>query len=223
MARLRKNVVGLISGKLNELVFKHRLGTPYVCTSPLEFKMSQTPASIEGRDRFGFSTSLSSALYKDFFIQTLWDESGFPGETARNKIMKFNNLNINISRDRESYCLVPPANLFDIVILNVEEESGLIKITFAPFDIPYNQTRYPVISAHGIMHLFNAGPNTDRAHFFDPVISEKTAYIKGTEHTISIPFNSNMLNYYGSKEFCMTLILENKNGKPKVCSKNVIC
>jgi hypothetical protein len=223
MARLAKSIFGSPSGKIGDLIFKIRNGKVYISTAPVNVKVSNSPKSIKSRNSFGFMGSLSCAVIKNFYINLLWDKSEIPCENARNKFSHINSPLLAGSRDLNLIRLVPSEELFPAVLLSAESEDDKITLTFEPFDVPYIDLFFPLISAHGFFHLYDANEAAAKAHYFIPVISAKIPYLKGAGHTFTIPFDNTMISKYNSIELCITLIFENQSGEPVYCSENVIC
>lgn len=81
MARIKKEILGKVSGTLGDLTFRQRNGKSYVSTRPISFRTSNDPASIERRSKFKLSVKLSQAIYSIDELKYIWTK-----ETSGNKL-----------------------------------------------------------------------------------------------------------------------------------------
>ncbi len=224
MARFKKIMFGMPIGKLNGLVFKVRKGKPYICTEPIYNSFTDSPVVHENNSKFGFFAPLTSAIQRDYFLRQIWEGTKVKGDTPRHKIQHINWHIIDSARNLDNLKLVPFENLFQPGIPETVFGEELLTLTFPPFGINYKQKTYPLISAHGILYWHSRKPEapTGKSHFFQDVCSARIPYRNGEEHIFEIDWDPMAQSVFTSKQFCLTLILEDKVGKPSICSANVM-
>ena len=72
MAKIRKAVVGKLSGSLGDVVFHERYGKLFIRRRPRSFLPGTDPESTGRRSRFAFSVKLASAVYSLPDLAMLW-------------------------------------------------------------------------------------------------------------------------------------------------------
>lgn len=113
MAKLKKNILGQVTGALGEVVFKQFNGENYMATRPDSFMPGVDPESIARRSRFALAIRLSRAIYQSERLKSIWDPKTPAGVSAFNYIFKRN------------YPFVSPSGLSDGAMLTPEMGFGV--------------------------------------------------------------------------------------------------
>lgn len=81
MAKLKKEILGKVSGSLGDLTFRQRNGQSYISTRPISFRPGNDQSSIDRRNKFKLSIKLSQAIYSLNELKYIWTK-----ETSGNKL-----------------------------------------------------------------------------------------------------------------------------------------
>jgi hypothetical protein len=91
MGILRNGILGDLSGKIGDFVFRNRDGKVVVSVLPGTYKVNNSKKAVDSRENFSVSTQLSKALIKDALLKKIWATAQIEGKKAYNRIIKYNN------------------------------------------------------------------------------------------------------------------------------------
>ncbi len=118
MALLNNMVLGELSGKLGNKVFRVMNGKNFVSDRPLNYKPAKTPAAKKVRSSFGTAVELSKKLITDPMLKEVWASAKIAGFKPYNKIIKHNIKLINSGTLTERNKITP-----DGLFLNLDSAS----------------------------------------------------------------------------------------------------
>lgn len=90
MAKLNKQVIGQLSGKIGDIVIRKRNGKNFASSRPASFFPGFDAASVGRRDRFGIACKFSSKVYALPYLKKIWKSNLPPGSYPYNQITKLN-------------------------------------------------------------------------------------------------------------------------------------
>ncbi len=90
MARVNKQILGLIKGSLGEVVFRERNGKVFVYSKPVKQKVSKSPSAVNARKKFALRVSLAQILNSNKILFQVWNLSKVDATNAYQKIIKVN-------------------------------------------------------------------------------------------------------------------------------------
>jgi len=90
MAEIKKSVIGKLSGKLGDVVFRNYGKKTIVCVRQSKYKSSKSKKSRDTKSKFGFTTLLATNAIHLPDIKSVWMYSKFEGRSAYTKLIKFN-------------------------------------------------------------------------------------------------------------------------------------
>ena len=90
MASLNNSVLGEVSGKLGNKVFRKMYGKTVVSERPLHYKAAKTPAARKVRKSFGMSVKLAKTLIADPTLNEIWTAANIEGVNSNQRIIKHN-------------------------------------------------------------------------------------------------------------------------------------
>jgi hypothetical protein len=88
MARLKKTILGRLSGTVGDIVFKHSKGKNFVASRPAQYKAPSDPASIERRARFRLTTKFSGTINSVPDLKLTWAKKKPPFQSVHNYVFK---------------------------------------------------------------------------------------------------------------------------------------
>jgi len=95
MAELTKAVLGRVSGRLGDTVFRQRNGKNFLGTRPRKYTPPADQGSEDRRARFAFSSKLAQAIYSILELARFWQPLTPSGMSTFNYIIQKNILVVN--------------------------------------------------------------------------------------------------------------------------------
>src|SRR5690606_35291950 len=90
MAKLKKEILGKVSGSLGELTFRQRGGKSFVSTRPASFMPGTDEASKTRRAKFALSIKFARVIYSVPQLKSLWVNETPAGIAPFNHLMRSN-------------------------------------------------------------------------------------------------------------------------------------
>ena len=90
MATLSKQVLGRISGSVDDITFRQKNGTNFVSARPNSYTPPGDEGSVQRRSKFAYACKLAANIISIAPLKTLWESKLTNGETAYNKIVGTN-------------------------------------------------------------------------------------------------------------------------------------
>ncbi len=90
MARVNKKIIGRLSGKVGDVVFRNKNGKTFATIHNGTNKISTSPACVNNRKRFTSANTFSKIINSFPDLNKIWRASSLPGYTGYNKIIKNN-------------------------------------------------------------------------------------------------------------------------------------
>ncbi len=87
MALVINTVVGEVSGKMGNKVFRIMHGKNFVSDRPLNYKAAKTPAARKARSSFGMGVNLAKKLITDTALKEVWSAAKIEGTDSYHKII----------------------------------------------------------------------------------------------------------------------------------------
>jgi hypothetical protein len=89
MAKLKKQVLGKVSGAVGDIVFRNRYESNYIALRPMRFNTPKDDRSIARRNRFKSAIQLASAMNSIVALKELWHKHTSGNNTVYNRMVKF--------------------------------------------------------------------------------------------------------------------------------------
>ncbi|MDY0082632.1 MAG: hypothetical protein RBR74_05565 [Ignavibacteriaceae bacterium] len=109
MAKLKKQVLGRVSGALGDMVFREVNGKNVVGMRPSNINIPGDPESIARRAKFTLSAKLSKAIIFHQDLKTIWKSKAPSGLSAHNFLIRSNYTNVLAGDLTDFVKLVPVA------------------------------------------------------------------------------------------------------------------
>ncbi len=90
MAVINNSVLGEVSGKIGNKVFRKMYGKTVVSERPLHYKAAKTPAARKVRNSFGMAVKLAKILISDTELNETWTAAKIEGVNSNQRIIKQN-------------------------------------------------------------------------------------------------------------------------------------
>ena len=130
MAKLNKKIVGNLSGKVGDVVFRNINGKTFAIPFKGSNKISNSPACVNNRKRFASAIAFSKLVNSFSDLNKIWRTSSLTGYTGFNKIMKIN-LPLFLNNLPTVHNVISPPG-FNIKIDNFSFSPQLLSVDFTP-------------------------------------------------------------------------------------------
>lgn len=108
MARIKKNIIGQLQGKLSDVVFRVRNGKVVVYSRPAKQKVSKSEAVIKARKKFALTVALAKEINSNEILSELWKNSKVNATNSYQKIIKYNSTLTNSDTLTIQNSITPP-------------------------------------------------------------------------------------------------------------------
>jgi hypothetical protein len=226
MGQLNRQVLGRVSGKIGDIVFRQRAGKNFASVKPDSINVSDDPASIDRRNRFALACKFSSHINAVPYLSPIWKKKTPAGLSAYNYITKINYMFTEPDELSDLASLVPglgfgvtvnssaliPPNL-NVVIDPIGSISGI------------DTAAEPVMRLCTIISLTN--PNDeyiDRAEFITLVSGDQAAVLDAPL-TFQVPYSSQetqLFNSYQDKKAFSVLVSLDQDENPVHYSNTIL-
>jgi hypothetical protein len=135
MARIKKGVLGEISGRIGDKVYRVRDDKNFCYNRPTSQKISQSVKSVQNRLNFKYKVQLAKLIYSVPELYACWKSAKIPGRIGLQRIITLNSKKFSDSGLTVKNIISPPGLGIKISRDSITiEESNLIIRAFA--DIP---------------------------------------------------------------------------------------
>jgi len=131
MARLDSKILGIIKGKLSNLVFRERNGKVFIYSRPTKQKISRTKAAIEARKKFATAVLFAKEINANKTLSEIWNQSSVKATNAYQKIIKANSKLTDKTFLSLNNKITPEGISFDNVTVDYNNKILEIKLDFS--------------------------------------------------------------------------------------------
>jgi hypothetical protein len=111
MAIIKPNIIGGISGKVDDKIVRRRYGKYVLYSKPLSYNISYSSASIQNRSKFAETVKFARLLNSIPEIAEIWKSSKIKGVNSYQKIIK-HNTKLTSKHGISSFNTITPPGLF---------------------------------------------------------------------------------------------------------------
>jgi hypothetical protein len=162
MAIIRKNILGNVSGRVGDYIYRTRNGKLVKYRRPKNQKVSRSVAAESARKDFSIVVKFASCINKLASLKEIWKQAKVPGSTHYQKMIKHNSLNAKLSRISVKNVITPPGIQFNI------EELVLTPSTVSFIVTADSSKLKKLLSNPRLIHLV--------FYFYSPKVKNKPAY-----------------------------------------------
>lgn len=189
MAIVRKNVIGTISGRVGDYVYRMRNGKLVKYRRPVNQKVSRSSAAESARSGFSLIVKFASCINSFPHLKEIWKQAKVPGTSHYQKMIKHNSLNVKQPSISVKNVIIPPG-----IPINIEE------LVLTPLAISFivkadSSKLKKLLSVPRLFHLI--------FYFYSPKVKNKPAYNFG-----GMTVQNDQKNQRGTNEFNLNLSAE---------------
>jgi len=218
MAKIKKSFLVIPSGRVGDVVFKSRKGTPYIASRPSHYTIPDTDYYRRSVNSFSFAIGFSSALNKIKLIREMWVT---PQDSAFERMLSCNMKKLRQGGLFEELSLVPERNFFDAAASEVLFNDGSLFVTFEPVGGALSDAdRW--ISMQGVICLEGPVEINEKKIKFISFTSGDYRTELNSPMIFEAPFTSSeleLIKNYTSKKVLLNLISKNMKNDVRKSSK----
>jgi hypothetical protein len=114
MAIIRKNILGTVSGRVGDYIYRTRNGKLVKYRRPVNQKVSRSAAAESARKDFSMVVKLASCTNSFPQLKEIWKQAKVPGTNHFQKMIKHNSQNAKQTRISVKNAITPPGIPFSI-------------------------------------------------------------------------------------------------------------
>lgn len=229
MGRLKNTILGDVTGKVGNIVFRVKGKKSYIYASPKKVKVSQKQEAKEARSKFTPLSKFASFINSIAELKYFWSNSDIKASSTYHKISKanysaflYNRPTIN-NRITTGFIGCAGGNPVTLSTLNksgIRIEAFLNMKEFIPLE---EETE---VTAVAVICFYNPIKRWGKYFVFDKIIKDNIEIQIDELFEIRLPFTEELLNnYYSFRKSILyfTFITKDKNGQPIRFTQNHTC
>jgi hypothetical protein len=218
MARLKKQVLGTVSGAVGDILFRVRNGNTFVGTRPASFMPGMDTASVNRRMRFALTTKLCRTINSVPELKTIWRAVTPSRLTQYNMMVKLNYNNVSHNNVSGFIKLVPEIG-FGVTVTSIIIDSANLEVELQ--SIGTNSGIDPVTETYfklaGVMVLSDPTDPQNAPFTFMRVIFEDAPLDISNPLNFQVAFMdqiSQLISQYQVQQVFLTLLTLDINKNP---------
>jgi hypothetical protein len=207
LAELKQSVIGKLSGKLGNVVFRQLNGKTFISVRPVKYKPTKSELAANVRSGFVQINLFASTINKDPILKSIWQVTKINARSAYTKILK---ANLEISPKtgvNKNNIIVPKNNIFlksDLIY-----NKNILKISYDQNSINKNLGLFTELNC--FILLFYSEPIHSKLDPFNVVLLNSNNYSIGVN---KIVFSlKNIKNQYFKKALIFHTLLSTTEDK----------
>jgi len=227
MSIVKKRIIGVLSGKVHDLVFRSKKNISYVASAPAHYSAPQDASSVLRRSKFGLVVKLSSAINKLLSLKLFWKRSSSEENfSIFNKILKTNYKNMKNNLSLADAELVQES---DFIVTNPEINilANSVTVSIDPLGAGsyINPDFEKTIAAETVLYLSNPIEEGSVPFRFIGLGSADINLSLTDPLTFTLPLigsSSIRAQEYVNKQVLVSLVTKDDDGKPVKASGTLI-
>lgn len=210
MARMKKQVLGKVSGGVGDLVFRNRNENNYIALKPIRFNTPMDDRAVARRNKFKSAVQLASAMNAIIPLKSIWSKNTAGNNTVYNRMVKSNYSSL-VNLLPSQYTALTPGKGFPVTTQNIELNQEQLRLTFNALgsDSGIDTQIEKKIRLACVLCLSAPSNPMYSEIVYLPSISTSHNIVLTDPLDITIGFNSNekeLFNLYGNKKLLAGLI-----------------
>ncbi|MGE5457394.1 MAG: hypothetical protein ACM3RX_03485 [Methanococcaceae archaeon] len=222
MAILEKPALGMVYGKVGELVFRRVDNTIVITTYPDHIKISDSAESKSNRKNFGVLSRIVKAVNSVTVFKLLWAK--YPGKTISTKLKSVNKNRLGENGNISGIILAPAETYFPVQLAGFNINGNIISIVIEGLEKTATLNDRQYLSAQGIIQVYD---NEENKQHFIGIASKDEINKNGEPVTFEFmidSINRVLLESSTDIKFLVNIIYKNYNLEPTYISENIyIC
>lgn len=140
MARVNKSVIGFVSGKVGDVVFREMHGKKFVSATPKKYKISQSRLAKKGRADFAAVVKFAVTVNSIPQLKNIWSKIKAEGTNSYHRIIKHNAKLVNAGMLSTQNKITPDGISLNVISHEVKTDRLELTISF-----PSKKLNFPVM------------------------------------------------------------------------------
>ncbi len=226
MAQLTKAVLGRVSGRLGDMVFRQRNGKNILGRRPSHYAPPDDQGSVDRRARFKFSSKLAQAVYSIPEVAALWEPQTPADMSTFNYIIQKNILVVNPTSVSDLTTIVPDHS-FGVSCTGATLTGNAIAVAMAAIGsaVGIDLTKEPNAKMAYVLTLTNPSNSTFPEFLFVSGTSDTKLIDLNSALTFNIALSSqdaSSIGSYSGRSILLALLTTDASGNPVKYSGTVI-
>lgn len=218
MAKLKKQILGKVSGKLGDIVFRNTRKTNYIASRPGSFNTPMDESALTRRGKFAVSGKFASILLSIPELKYLWQPQIPTNKNIINQLISLNYPLVNAQGLTENVSLTPPMG-FTVQSESIVVSDEKIEVKTKPlgFRTGINQEVEKSVGAFCIVSLNNPQSENLSSYVFISLTSERIPLNLTEILSFEFPLtnqNSDLMNKYSNRLLLFCLVTFDYNDLP---------
>jgi hypothetical protein len=192
MAVIKKNILGQLSGRVGDFIYRVRNGKVVAYRRPVKQRVSRSREAVAARNYFSANVKFAAFINSFPVLKNIWIDAKVPGSTHYQKMIKSNSTAAKQQGISVKNMIVPPGIKFKVNGLSLTN-SGI------SFSISLNSSELKkIFSQQSIMHIIfyfhSPVKKTVPAYSFSSIVEEMPA-CNESNLNVSLPLNDEIRKY----------------------------
>lgn len=210
MARMKKQVLGKVSGGVGDLVFRNRNDNNYIALRPIRFNTPMDDRAVARRNKFKSTVQLASAMNAIIPLKQIWTKKTTGNNTVYNRMVKSNYSSL-VNLLPSQYTALTPGKGFLVTTQNIELNQDQMRVSLNAIGLDSGIDTQIEKTLRMVCVLCLSTPSNPMYSeiVYLPFISTSQNIVLTDPLDITIGFNSNekeLFNLYGNKKLLAGLI-----------------
>lgn len=210
MAKLKKEILGKVSGAVGDVLFRTVNGKTVVGTKPSSFTPGNDQASLERRGRFSMANKLARHIHSIYQLRTLWKDITPAGLSSFNMIVRTNYYNVTHNTVTDKVKLIPDIG-FNVTVNSLTINDNSFQLSLAGNNSesgidPATELQFQLV---GVLYLSNPVEPQLNKYDFLRITSIEQAVVLNTALNFEIQFvnqTSQFIAQYQDRKAFLTLL-----------------
>lgn len=210
MARMKKQVLGKVSGGVGDLVFRNRNESNYIALRPIRFNTPMDDRAVARRSKFKSAVQFASAMNAIIPLKQIWNKNTTGNNTVYNRMVKSNYSSL-VNMLPSQYTALSPGKGFPATTQNIELNQEQVRMVFNALGSESGIDTQIEKTIRLVCVLCLSAPSNPMYSeiVYLPLVSSSQNIILTDPLDITIGLNSNekeLFNLYGNKKMLAVLI-----------------
>ncbi len=194
MARINKEILGEINGKLGNMVFRQLNGKTVMSVRPPNYKPAKTKAAKSARSKFAISVYFAKFINSIPNLKKVWNSAKISGTNSNQKIIKHNIKLIGEGILTHENIITPVA--VPLLVENLSFDETKISFTLNLKDRNIKQAVTLPFQIHAVLYFYDPANEKEKPFTLDSILSNVTSPSAKDLYSIQLDLNDNQISLF---------------------------
>ncbi len=194
MAKMNKEILGEINGKLGNIVFRQINGKTVMSVRPPNYKPAKTKPAKSARSKFAVSVYFARFINSIPALKKVWNSAKISGTNSNQKIIKHNIKLVGEGVLTPKNIITPAA--VPLMIENLSLDKTKISFTLNLKDRNLKQTVTLPFQVHTVLYFYDPVNEKEEPLTLDSILSNVTSPSAKDLYSIQLDLNDNQISLF---------------------------